>query len=249
MSKTTITIISSITIFIVLIVSALNYHNINVLESRINTVLKNSKDLDTAKSFKEDYYILQQAHDTNLILVVFGLVIAFMGFYTYQNVVEKFESKIAELKKGTEAYKSELKREFEDYKIEWQDSITELDELQKEFFIQSAELCNEFAENSYAQGNKPAYLQHAIAVVSKTADLCCWNMKHNKDNVEDIAKLQETILVFVTDINKKITTTIFLSETALPVVVNFINSIRRIESPAVDKELSIIHSKLKQNAN
>ena len=94
MHKYLTTIIFSIILFVVVLCTAYNYHNNTVLESRINTALKFSGDIKSEKSFKEDYYILQQSHDTNLILVVFGLAVAVMGFFTYRSVVERFDYKL-----------------------------------------------------------------------------------------------------------------------------------------------------------
>lgn len=105
--KVNINFIYSFLILVLISVVTIEFHNNNVLESRINTITKYSKPLNSEKSFKEDYYITQQSHDTNLILVVFTVLIAFTGLFTYVNIIERYNSKMSEVKDEIEKYKSE----------------------------------------------------------------------------------------------------------------------------------------------
>ncbi|WP_418263547.1 hypothetical protein [Flavobacterium faecale] len=72
---------------------------------------KNSIDFNSEKTFKEDYYITQQSSDTNLILVVFAVLITFSGVFTYVNILERWNAKMAEI--NTERDKQNKK--YEDY--------------------------------------------------------------------------------------------------------------------------------------
>lgn len=105
--KVNINFIYSFLLLVLISVVTIEFHNNNVLESRINTITKYSKPLSSEKSFKEDYYITQQSHDTNLILVVFTVLIAFTGLFTYVNIIERYNSKMSEVKDEIEKYKSE----------------------------------------------------------------------------------------------------------------------------------------------
>ncbi|WP_426094991.1 hypothetical protein [Flavobacterium sp. DSR2-3-3] len=70
---------------------------------------KNSIDFNSEKTFKEDYYITQRSSDTNLILVVFAVLITFSGVFTYVNILERWNSKMTEINterdKQNEKYK------------------------------------------------------------------------------------------------------------------------------------------------
>ena len=93
--------IYSFCIVCLLVFSVISYHNNNVLESRINTITKNNKLLDSDKTFKEDYYITQQSHDTNLLLVVFPIIVGFIALFTYKDLtflVKKHRTEINGMK-------------------------------------------------------------------------------------------------------------------------------------------------------
>ena len=107
--KININIIYTSILFCLIVFCFVQYHKNNVLETRINSLNKNSIDFDSEKTFKEDYYITQQSSDTNLILVVFAVLITFSGVFTYVNILERWNSKMAEINterdKQNEKYK------------------------------------------------------------------------------------------------------------------------------------------------
>ena len=105
--KVNINFIYSFLLIIIIFFTAIEFHNNNVLESRINSLNKNDIDFNSDKTFKEDYYITQQSHDTNLILVVFTVLIAFTGLFTYVNIIERYNSKMSEVKDEIKKYKSD----------------------------------------------------------------------------------------------------------------------------------------------
>lgn len=232
------TAVFSVILFTVVILTAINYHNNEVLETRINTLVKyakvDTKDLNSEKSFKEDYYILQQSHDTNLILVVFGLVVAVIGFFTYQNVIAKFD-----------LISTELKNEIQATKDEGQAVIDELGALQIEFYTQTAELLKETARSSRARGNTSMYVYYSIASVSKYADFYQWFMNNKSDYVFSLTDLQKSMVADLERVNRVIASGIELSASSLEVIEEYITNVRKIDSKEANKVLSQIHSKIK----
>ena len=95
--KININLIYTSILFGLIVFCLVEYHNNNVLETRINSLNKNSIDFNSEKTFKEDYYITQQSSDTNLILVVFAVLITFSGVFTYVNILERWNAKMAEI--------------------------------------------------------------------------------------------------------------------------------------------------------
>lgn len=92
--KINIHLIYTSILFALIVFCCVEYHNNNVLETRINSLNKNSIDFKSDKTFKEDYYITQQSHDTNLLLVLFPVLVGIFGFFTYINVTERYSSRI-----------------------------------------------------------------------------------------------------------------------------------------------------------
>jgi hypothetical protein len=241
MNKNIITATFSIIIFTVVILTAINFHNNDVLEARINTLskYKNLKisALDSGKSFKEDYYIQQQSHDTNVILVVFGLVVAVMGFFTYQNVVTKFDFTIVQLRNEITAHKNETVVVFD-----------ELANLQVEFYLQSAELLKETARSSKYKGNTQMFVYFSIASISKIADLCLWGMeeRNSKFNLVNIESITNEVLEALTKLDKSLRDPVEINRASLDVLDHYILNIRKVKSMEANKLLSNIHSKLKE---
>ena len=97
---------SSILIVLIILV-CIEYHNNNVLESRINTLNKNSIDFKSEKTFKEDFYITQQSRDTTLLLVVFPIIVGIISLLTYVNITERHRNMIESIKAEAHKNKSE----------------------------------------------------------------------------------------------------------------------------------------------
>lgn len=66
---------------------------IDAVKYKVDTYLKyNREDLkESEKSFKEDYYIQQQSHNTTLILTCFGIGMTIFSFLTYFGMDEKLK--------------------------------------------------------------------------------------------------------------------------------------------------------------
>jgi hypothetical protein len=94
-------------LFILIVFVSIEYHNNNVLESRINSLNKNSIDFKSEKTFKEDFYITQQSRDTTLLLFVFSALVGIIGLFTYTNIVESFRNSIDEIKADNVNQKAE----------------------------------------------------------------------------------------------------------------------------------------------
>lgn len=109
--KVNINIIYTSILLVLIVFVCIEYHNNNVLESRINSLNKNSIDFTSEKTFKEDFYITQQNRDTTLLLVFFPLFVGIVSFLTYINITERHINSIEAIK--TEAHKN--KSEYDSY--------------------------------------------------------------------------------------------------------------------------------------
>lgn len=94
-------------LFILIVLVSIEYHNNNVLESRINSLNKNSIDFTSEKTFKEDFYISQQSRDTTFLLVVFPLIVGIISLLTYVNITERHRNMIESIKAEAHKNKSE----------------------------------------------------------------------------------------------------------------------------------------------
>ena len=140
--------------------SAIEFHNNNVLESRIDTITKYSKLLNSEKTFKEDYYITQQSHDTNLILIVFTVLIAFTGLFTYVNILERYNSKV-----------SEVKDEIEKYKSEWDKQHNKLSKLELDLYFEIANNYDEKAKKHEKENDLKSYINVSMCALEKYAQV------------------------------------------------------------------------------
>lgn len=221
----------TIILFVVLVLSVINYRNIDVLESRINTVTKYSKKIDSGKSFKEDYYIIQQSHDTNLILVVFGVLVALSGFFTYKNIDIKFEDKA-----------KELKNEIEDFKQEWIVAKEQLVVLKIESFQLSARFSKEISDSYLLKGDIPQYLYYAICGASSTVEYLLFSKELKSDENK---QLYENLESYITVLNDNIVDTVSLRESTLHIIEREIEVVRKLQNSKINQVLSLIHSKLR----
>lgn len=105
--KLNINVFYTSVLFILIVFCAIEYHNSNVLESRINSLNKNSISFNSEKTFKEDFYITQQSRDTTLLLVVFPILVGILSLFTYVNVTERHRNIIEEIKAEAHKQKSE----------------------------------------------------------------------------------------------------------------------------------------------
>lgn len=240
------TAVFSILLFVVIIFTVINYHNNNVLESRINTISKYDKEIKSEKSFKEDYYILQQSHDTNLILVMFGLMVAITGFFTYQNIVANFELKSSELKNEINELKDKTINEIGELKKK---TTEEIGIIHINYMIDISTLTMDMADKYLQQENIEDYIYYTIWGISKLADGCLWGNENSDDDDEvrlSIESIIKNIPINLKSLNDKINSHIALSEFTLNQIVFYIDDIRRLQNHEIDKFLNEIQSKLKK---
>lgn len=82
------------------------------LNSRINTLTQKYTEKENAdiQKFKEDYYLKQLDRDTNLLLVIFPILLAITTIATFAGVREEFKRNIAEIKSDSEKQISEYNK-------------------------------------------------------------------------------------------------------------------------------------------
>lgn len=88
----------------IVLLTVLLYHKTQVLNSRINTINKElygklqTDNLNSSRTFKEDYYITQQSLNTTLILTCFGVGFALFSFFTYRSVIGLMSDEVKQIK-------------------------------------------------------------------------------------------------------------------------------------------------------
>jgi hypothetical protein len=124
-------------LFILIVFVSIEFHNNNILESRINSLNKNSVNFNSEKTFKEDYYITQQSKDTNLLLVLFPILVGAFGFFTYTNVTERYKSRF-----------DTIEIDYNNHKAEWMKNHNMLIELETELNYQIGAIFSDRASKS-----------------------------------------------------------------------------------------------------
>lgn len=259
MNKSYTSVVLAIIIFTIAIFTAMNFHNIDTLESRINTVKKyyklDSNKLKSEKLFKEDYYILQQSRDTTLLLAVFGAVGLLVGFFTYQNVHSRFDLKVAEISTQYDQKAIELKNEVTKYKKEWNKLQDKLDDLKIHFYIDNVNLSRELAESHFSKREKENYLMYTIRAASKFADLIRF-LKEKSDELNSEADTQfkndtieqftdqATSLLSRLNVNIGDGQSLKIKPQHLTTIETDIENTRTINNDKISRFLSDIHSKI-----
>jgi hypothetical protein len=97
--------------FLVLLIVYLIMSN-SSLKSRIDTLTQTyaEKENTDVQKFKEDYYLKQLDRDTNLLLVVFPILLAITTIATFAGVREEFKRNLAEVKSDSEKQISEYNK-------------------------------------------------------------------------------------------------------------------------------------------
>ena len=234
----------TIVLFAGLLLSVINYRNIEVLESRINTVTKYKDEqskLDSEKTFKEDYYITQQSHDTNLTLVVFGVLVALSGFFTYKNIDIKFEEKAKEMNQQI----FDLKKELQQIKTTTENETIEINKLIEnfriDFYVETGSVSSEIANFHLEQNNIAEYYYYSIGAMSKASDYVLSEFK--TASKEETLETRNGILKELTLISDNIGAQIELGEVYFRNTSNYIAKIRKLDDDRIDHILSILHSK------
>lgn len=183
-------IIYFLTTLSLLVALIICFHNNYTLENRINTLNKfllhneTPNDFDSEKSFKEDYYIVQQSHDTNLILVIFPILVGFVALFSYVNVLNKFNS-----------YTGKLESKIQEQESKWESVYKELDYLQTKISLDNAELNKEKANKYLEDKNYSFFVHHSLMSTSFYVDYYNFLKKDPNDNNDGIREiiLRDTI--------------------------------------------------------
>ncbi|MDQ8013601.1 MAG: hypothetical protein REI96_14210 [Flavobacterium nitrogenifigens] len=234
MHKNYSTVIFSFVLILFIILTVINYHNNDVLESRINTIHKhlnaknNIDNFDSEKNFKEDYYITQQAHDTNVILVFFGLFVAITGFFTYKSIVDRFDYKSIELNREIQAHKKIL--------------IHDIGMLKKEFYSDGADIDNERGQKFLQEGNLGHYVSYTLSCVKKNYQYYLHLLVIEPDSKHEY--MTDINIELLQEIKAELKDNLSISDSTYGVIQDHMREIRRIENNQIDKLLSSIDSKL-----
>lgn len=230
MKNTLLNLLYSFCIIILLVFSTISYHNNNVLESRINSLNKNSIDFNSEKTFKEDYYIKQLDRDTTLLLVVFPILVGFISLFTYKNILDKIVT-----------YEANINNKIKEKETEWDKNHNLILELKARIDLNSSQ--NNFSQSSYFFHEKDYeyYITSFLDGVKYKVYHHLWLSENFPDTKDILIKevLSELKRFIKTIDNIEIPNT--LSNFQL---TELVKEIRKINNDEVDNLLSIIYSKL-----
>lgn len=226
--------VAYLALFMVLItIVIVTYRQNEVLESRVNTLYKYSGDLQSEKSFKEDYYIVQQSHDTNVLLVVFAALVAFTGIFTYVNTIEKFNSKVLEMKDENLALKTD-----------WNKTHKKIIKLKGEFIIYAANLDFERARNYGRAGVSKSALEYNLSGLTKLTQYRTWILKYKKNEAGAADNITRTILNHLTRIHGTMVPNMKIDSILNNLLTDYISEIRKNKNQDIDRILFDISAKI-----
>lgn len=227
-------------------------HNNNVLESRINTLTKTSKDLKPERTFKEDYYILQQSHDTNVILLVFGSLVAFSGLFNYINLRDQYSKEVEEIKReikreidNFKIIMNESEDKIETFKLKMKESEDELDNFKNYYYLERVDLDQERADNYFKKGDKKNYLVYNLSAANKICDFYLWAVKKDEET-ESLPTIVKGITNLLTTVNSKLNDKVEIDKIQMAILEDYFRSLRSIDDKELNKILSIIHVKINE---
>lgn len=229
MKNTLLNLLYSFCIIILLVFSVIAYHNNNVLESRINSLIKNSKDFSSEKSFKEDYYIKQQSSDTTLLLVVFPIIVGFISLFTYKNILDKVV-----------AYETNINNKIKEKETEWNKNHKRLNNLEFRLIdAQANESVNRFY-NSYDKNDFEMALYYALNALSDFSK--CYFIENELNDKEFKDGIFEVLNSTLDLLNKQ--ESFMVSIQFKKLIYNSMIVIRNIDNEDVHKKLSLLDSKI-----
>ena len=193
MKNTLLNLLYSFCIITLLVFSVIAYHNSNILESRINSLNKNSIDFNSEKTFKEDYYIKQLDRDTNLLLVVFPLLVGFASLFTFANVVQKLG-----------ATKTEIENKIKEKETEWEEQHKRLNSLEIDLNFQVAGDCLDSAKKYRNESDFKKALMLSLKAMEKYSQIL--KISNNNDYNTDIYNLLSSVITYNFELLKDIDT-------------------------------------------
>ena len=193
MKNTLLNLLYSFCIITLLVFSVIAYHNSNILESRINSLNKNSIDFNSEKTFKEDYYIKQQGNDTTLLLVVFPILVGFVSIFTFANVVQKLG-----------ATKTEIENKIKEKEAEWDEQHKRLNSLEIDLNFQVAGDCLDSAKKYRNESDFKKALMLSLKAMEKYSQIL--KISNNNDYNTDIYNLLSSVITYNFELLKDIDT-------------------------------------------
>lgn len=214
------------------------YRNNTVLESRINTITKNSTVFSSEKTFKEDYYITQQSHDTNVLLVAFASLVAISGIFNYLNLRDQYNHKVDQIT-------VELKKEMDDFKVLMKESQEELDNFKNQYYLERVELDISRANDYLLNGDKLNYMVCNLSAANKMCDFYSWAVKNGKE-LEAHSVVVEGLITLLNKVNIKIVDKIDITKTQVPILEDYFKALRLVDNKEITKLVSKIHVKFNE---
>ena len=220
----------SVCLISLFVFAVITYHNNNALESRINALNKNGKDFNSEKTFKEDYYIKQQSSDTNLLLVVFPIIVGFIALFTYKDIFQKVV-----------AYETKIQTKIEEQETEWNKNHSLILELKARMDLDSSQ--SNFSHSSYFfhEEDYEYYITSFLNGVKYKVYHSLWLSDKFPETSDLVIKEVISKLKIFTKAINKIEIPNNLSNFQL---TELSKEIRKINNDEVDNLLSIIYSKL-----
>ena len=155
-------VFSLLILFMYYRVSNLEYKYETLKEANIRLTTNNplTESQIKERQFKEDMYISQQENDTNLILVVFTVVLGMTAFLTFTSVERTFERHVSSIDKKNTDYTNNIDRE---------NSLLgkKLIKLEKDLSLQTAKDYSRIAEKYYDNGDLGEYILACIFCLNK----------------------------------------------------------------------------------
>ncbi|MDA6068983.1 hypothetical protein NJT12_05040 [Flavobacterium sp. AC] len=238
--KLNINYIYSFLFLLTLSTCAFLYHNNSVLESRINTIVKNSNDFSSEKTFKEDYYITQQSHDTNVLLIVFGSLVAISGIFNYLNLRDQYNNEVQEIKRETA-------REMEAFRLIMKESEDELDNFKNQYYLERVDLDTSRANNYLDKGDIENYVVYNLSAANKICDFYRWAVK-NDEELDAHSSIIDGLIELLTRVNVNIGEKVNIDKIQVDVLDDYFYALRLVNNKKLNKIISMIDVKINKTA-
>ncbi|OYQ35079.1 hypothetical protein CHU92_11230 [Flavobacterium cyanobacteriorum] len=209
------------------------FHNNDVLEARINTLVKyaDADKLNSDKSFKEDYYIQQQEKDTTLILWLVPIIFTSLGIFSFIT----FEQRLRKLE--------------EDERTKHEKHIENYTGLHKSILDLKSEYCFENAWVNFSKSTDMFYNNNLDWYVHFTITGCKYLSdyivrQYEVENLKGSKRAKEIIFERLTEVISRISEFNEVKDVEPIVTAQYIKEIRDMGETDINKCLSKIDAKL-----
>lgn len=148
------------------------------LNSQVNTLRKTVSQSQNPEiqKLKEDYYLQQLDRDTNLLLVVFPILLAITTIATFAGVREEFKRNLAEVKSDSEKQISEYNK-----------SVIHINNLRSSFSFQFGDKINENFGDVLLR--KPLDIPLLIELGLLSCQNYCHTFEYNSNDTEEFKNI------------------------------------------------------------